>query len=343
MLTAANDTAAATRLFRIIKNGKFGYIDNKGNIIVEPEFDDAQDFSEDLALVSFHGKKVFINRAGKIVIAPKDFEAINGFTNGLARGNILDTSPYTKGYIDKSGKLVIDTKATGACEYSEGLACVPASKWGFIDPSGRFVIKPQFDEVSYFREGLATVTFWDQSEASRHKQGYLDKTGNVVIKAQFDVAQSFSEGMAAVGFRTNSDVYQFGFIDKAGAMVIRPQFEWTYSFSEGLAAVQLSQKWGYVDKNGNMVVKPQFDRAERFSEGLAAVAVSGKWGYIDKSGKFVLEPRFNEAHPFNGGLAFVKVGGDDANAINDVVGAFDTAGKWGYIDKIGSYIWQPTN
>src|SRR6185295_1368117 len=133
------------------------------------------------------------------------------------------------------------------------------------------------------------------------------------------------------------------FIDKTGTMVIGSQFQWTFGFREGLAAVQVSEKWGYVDKNGALVIKPEFDKAEDFSEGLAAVAVNGKWGYIDKFGRFVIEPRFNEALAFTDGLALVKIGGYDANAVNDVVGGFDAEGKWGYIDKAGDYIWQPTN
>lgn len=342
-LTIADRQAKArTRLFRILQDKKFGFMDNAGRVVIKPQFDQADDFSEGLSLIEINRTKQFIDETGKVVIVPKDFEPINGFTNGLARGNITNTSPYTKGYIDKVGKLAVDTKAMGACEFSEGLACVQSNKWGFIDPSGRYAIKPQFDEVSYFHDGLATVTFWDQSKAAQHKRGYLDKTGRIVIQPQFDVTQPFSEGLAAVGMKAGDD-YQFGFIDKTGTMVIRPQFRWTFGFHEGLAAVQVSEKWGYVDKNGALAIKPEFDDAQGFSEGLAAVAVNGKWGYIDRFGRFVIEPRFNEALAFTDGLAFVKVGGYDANAVNDVVGSFDAEGKWGYINKSGAYIWEPTN
>jgi hypothetical protein len=82
-------------------------------------------------------------------------------------------------------------------------------------------------------------------------------------------------------------------------------------------------------------------KAEGFSEGLAAVSINDKWGYINKNGEFLIEPRFNEALPFTDGLAFVKVGGYDADAVNDVVGGFEAEGKWGYINKAGSYIWSP--
>lgn len=344
MIVDIKETKSSTRLFRIFKNRKFGFIDSKGKIVIEPKYDDVQDFSEDLALVSLNGKKIFIDRTGKIVIEPKDFEPINGFTNGLARGNITTKSPYTKGYIDKSGKVVIDNPSIwGACEFSEGLACVVAGKWGFIDTSGQYVIKPQFDQVVPFSEGFAVVSYANKSKTFHHKSGYIDKAGKIVINPDYDVAQSFSEGLAAVGMEIREDVYQWGYIDKTGTMIIKPQFEWTYGFREGFAAVQVSDKWGFINKDGSMIIKPLFDKAEHFSEGLAAVAINGKWGYIDKTGKFIIEPQFNEAMPFIEGIAFVKINGYDAKAIIDVVGSFDEEGKWGYIDKTGKYIWQPTN
>jgi len=331
-------------LFPIVKNGKFGFIDKNGSVRIEPRYDAVQDFSEGLALVTLNRKKFFIDMKGTIAIQPENFEPINVFNNGRARGNITTRSPYTKGYIDKTGKIVIDdSRMGGACWFSEGLACVVTGKWGFIDTSGKFVIPPQFDEASPFSEGLASVTFWDQSKASRHKHGFIDKTGTVVIKPLFDIVQRFSEGVAAVGIKKGVDGYQFGFIDHAGLMIIKPQFDWTYSFNEGIAAVKVGEKWGYINKHGEMIIKPQFDKAEEFSDGLAAAAIKGKWGFIDKSGAFVIEPQFNEAHSFISGLAFVKVGSYDANAVIDVIGGIDTAGKWGYINKSGKYIWQPTN
>ena len=62
------------------------------------------------------------------------------------------------GFIDKSGKVVIEPQFDNAEPFSEGLACVEKDgKWGFIDKSGKMVIEPQFDGASDFSEGLAKV------------------------------------------------------------------------------------------------------------------------------------------------------------------------------------------
>jgi hypothetical protein len=70
-----------------------------------------------------------------------------------------------------------------ASRFSEGLASVrivtpDTHRVGYIDSSGRVVIQPQFDYADDFSEGLAAVTIGTKS-------GYIDKTGKIAIKSQF--------------------------------------------------------------------------------------------------------------------------------------------------------------
>jgi len=46
-------------------------------------------------------------------------------------------------------------------------------KWGYIDTTGKIVINPQFDEAWWFSEGLARIKIGD-------RWGYIDKTGKYV-------------------------------------------------------------------------------------------------------------------------------------------------------------------
>lgn len=202
------------------------------------------------------------------------------------------------------------------------------------------------------------------------KSGFIDGTGKLVINPQYEYVEAFSEGLAMVcigecdadhrimGYRIRPNSgerewlersFKFGFIDVAGKLVINPMFEWAQAFREGLAAVCVGQgcygidlqhpseireqKWGYIDKTGAMVIPPQFDHAQSFHDGLASVSVGGKVGYIDKAGRFVINPQFAYGEDFVRGIAHVAIGKLEQ----------PDAMQYGYIDKTGKYIWQPSN
>ena len=260
------------------------------------------------------------------------------------------------GYIDRTGKIVIEPQWYAASEFCDGLARVmPAGKyeckgfgygppWGYVNRKGKLVIPAEFNQASEFSEGLARVSTGNWRVHGFHfgegsPYGYIDTSGSMVIKEQFREARSFSEGLAAVTVWTGPEHrHKWGFIDKKGNEVIKPRFEMAYSFKEGLATVKVDGKWGYVDKNGEMVIKMQFDAARSFSERFAAVMVGEKWGFINKKGKLVIEPHFDGARGFSEGLAAVNMGGTTKVAHEPVV---TLAGQWGYIDKTGKTTVKP--
>ena len=161
-------------------------------------------------------------------------------------------------------------------------------KRGYIDKSGRVVIEPQFRWAERFREGLAAVRILDKHQ-SESGEGFIDKTGNLVIKAKWDSVAYFSEGLA--GVRRGK---KMGYIDKTGKLISGLRFDQVRAFHEGLACVAIGgdeskdgagAKWGFIDKSGRWVIEPKFDWAGSFSEGLAAVGIGDHCWYIDKEAK----------------------------------------------------------
>ena len=64
--------------------------------------------------------------------------------------------------------------------YQHGLAAVNFNeKWGFIDTTGKEVIEVKYDYVGDFCEGFALVKL-------NGKWGCVDQTGNVVISFEYD-------------------------------------------------------------------------------------------------------------------------------------------------------------
>ena len=244
---------------------------------------------------------------------------------------------YKYGFIDKTGKVVIDLKYDWVGYFSEGLVAVGLDdKYGFIDKTGKVVIDLKYDDAWYFSEGLATVGL-------NGEYGFIDKTGKVIIDLKYDRVRNFSEGLAVVKLDGESV-----FIDKTGKVAIDFKYDTVGSFSEGLAIVGLDEKIGFIDKTGKVVIDFKYEYAYSFSEGLAAVIIKDgvnelgygtyKYGFIDKTGKVVIDFKYdtdlkynNTVGSFSEGLAAV--------GIKDGVNKSGYATyKYGFIDKTGKVV-----
>lgn len=212
--------------------------------------------------------------------------------------------------------------AEPADTHQERFLVTVGGKKGFIDRTGRIIINPQYELVYGFSEGLAIICvgecdtdhiagfraskdpskLFDEVEQS-YKEGFIDESGKIVINPVYESAYNFSEGLASVcsgkgcysSLGREKREKKWGYIDRTGAMVIPLQFDDADEFHEGLASVSVGGKWGYISKGGKFVINPQFDLADRFKDGIAQVGVKvsdkeTKFGYIDNSGKYVWQP-----------------------------------------------------
>jgi len=305
-------------LIPVQSDEKWGYIDNQGKYVVNPQFQSAYLFTEGIAVVeSSDGRFGYIGEDGKFLINPT-YKYASNFSEGLALVVIENGFPTC---INKKGETQFVLKEAAIVGvFQEGLAFIQVKdKYGFIDNTGKTVINPQFELVQDFSDGLAAVST-KKDKDSEAVWGFIDKTGKIIINPQFKSAGSFKDGKALV-----SDGNKYGYIDKKGLYVINPQFDEAGNFSEGLAGIKQGESYGFINKEGKIVINPQFEKITSFKNGLAAVR-SGEenWGYIDKEGKYAVNPQFKTAGEFFGDYAPV-VSGD----------------KIGLIDKQGKYVVNP--
>lgn len=290
--------------------------------IIQPKFDGIageQSFSEGIGNVTLHGKDVYIDEKGDVILSNLGQGGLNDFHEGLVA---MTNDEGQTGVIDRTGKFVIEPRRWGIGYFSEGLAAAaygPDWKWGFVDRRGDFMIRPIYDSVWPFSDGLAKV------EVSK-KQGFIDKTGKFVFPPQFDDAGSFFQGLTTVKVGD-----KWGVAAKNGQITIAPRYARLWPPSDGLVAALTEGKWGFIDLTGTPVIRPQFAATSGFFRGRAAVKVGTKWGFIDKSGQFVVQPQFDFANGFSAaGLA--------------PVGYFDHSSatlKLGFIDRSGKIVVEP--
>lgn len=266
-------------------DGKFGFMDRSGRVVVEAKYQYTPGFHEGLAAVRENGLFGFIDEAGEMVISPQFRNAFSSaFVDGLAA--VAPQSVW--GYIDRSGKFVIPPRFEKASDFREGLAAVRLEgKWGFIDRTGTLVAPPQYKYATAFNDGLAPVCV---ASAGADNCIFIDKKFAQAVPGTFSNASGFAEGLALV--RASGDGLQ-RFIDRRGNEVLPPSNDYRGDFHEGLARVVRGDKVGYIDRAGNAVIAPQFDAADDFDGPLARISdVDGKLvGYVNTRGEWVWKRR----------------------------------------------------
>ncbi|QOY89865.1 WG repeat-containing protein [Paludibaculum fermentans] len=334
------DKNSDTPLFRFVVQGKAGYINIEGRVVIQPQFRVLgdigwDDFHEGIASAGFGGR-FWVNEQGKELEPLSDGSERTGkAAEGMIRTYRKLNGSRQEGFVDFQGRRVIPEKFEGTTEFSEGLAAVRVGGlWGYIDKSGAFAIAPRFLEAEPFSEGAARVIAegpcmspWrggciiggvaigapEGTDVRRAKfpgcrYSYIDKSGVPLFETTYGSADNFSEGLARVSGAGGS-----GFIDKTGTVRIPLQFRHVRPFSDGMARFLKGRDWGYMDKAGREVFPAQFEYAQDFSEGAAVVGRPfGAVHFIDKGGRKLFDAEYTRASGFRLGLAHVCSGHDCA-------------------------------
>lgn len=265
------------------EKGKWGFIDKNGKFVINAIYKEATVFQEDLAwVISENSAPVAINKKGEIEFTLKEAEKVRLFSEDLAAFSVADSTTVKWGFVDKSGKQVINPQFTEVRHFSDGKCAVKnkEGKWGYIDKSGKIAINHQFDNASDFIEGKATVGLDD-------KIGVIDENGKYTINPQFQAV--FFDNDKFLIFQDD----KAGWCDKDGKFLINPQFDGAEIFgNEKIACVKSGDKYGYIDSSGKITINPQFDSATQFIGNIAIVEVADKFGLIDHEGKYLVNPQF---------------------------------------------------
>lgn len=203
-----------TSLFSVKTDGKWGYVNHKGEYVINPQFEEASLFTNGLAQIKVDGKIGFINEKGEMVLSPQ-YNSATMFHDGKAWVVRPDNAPEL---IDKKGEVILEYKKGRIIHsFSEGLSIVydDNDNYWVINEKGEtiFSLPEKHIFFSNYTEGLAVVR-------NKKDYGYVDKDGKIVINCQFDYAEPFKNGKAIV---KQGDMY--GVIDKEGKYVINPQFK----------------------------------------------------------------------------------------------------------------------
>lgn len=300
-------------------------------------------FSEGLAVVSsgIRGKPGllgYVDLSGKFVLGgdseaklPEGAIALGNFgENGWAPFGIKNPSgdlsvPILWGYLDKTGKVMIEPKWGSARPFKNGFARVSRTfaisdwgpgTWSYLDESGKEVMKGGWVRAHDFSDdGIALVRV--DTDRSINPKGtrwsYLKSNGSLMVVGDF---------MKSAGeFRNGRAVADGKLIDTNGKVLLDPPKGMYLTECGDSSGVCHLTAFRRGDEKGNAyrLVHRQTGqcygpviRAKkllRFHEGLACFqdAKTGNLGFLDRTGKVAIAARFvardYESMHFENGLA----------------------------------------
>lgn len=286
------------RLIPYKENGKWGYKNTEGQVVIGAQYAAAKEFEGDVAFAAIEGTGLYglIDRYGNWLTSAL-WTNVRPFSGGWAA---VEQNGYW-GYINEEGRTMVEPAFREAGEYSCGRARVrTGSFWGYIDADGDLVIDAEW-KVCYDFAG--DVAF---AQSTSNNWYIIDKVGTRIATLGSHLSgEGYSEGYAAV-----CDSGEYFYYNSKGRSAYKKTFQDAKAFSGGYAAVKSEGLWGFIDTRGAYAVKPQYKYAESFSNGLAAVQDPNTmlWGYINPKNELVIDCRFDAAEPFVSGTAIVHKG-----------------------------------
>ncbi len=328
------------------EDGKCGYIDMDGNIVVPIEYDVLSAFSEGVAIIAKDGKYGYVDHDGNILV-PLEYEETVEFSRG---GDGL--APVKKdgrwGYMENPLQSR-NPDGTPVIHWIDGADRLDIFRDGHalvIRANTFSVINRQFEEVFGGPYDSIEQTQYDNCfiVSQSGKKGVFRYDGTPILPLEYDDIYAVQMEPGVRRFRVQKDGKQglynldgsvmlacvfdelrvsqtasdrviasfggyYGILTPAGEQV-PCIYEEIWEEPDGYQ-VKLDGKYGLLGTDFSVTVPPVYEEmGSIYAQGIPrAVKRDGLYGYIDQTGREIIPPQYEEAFWFRGGLAVVRENG----------------------------------
>ena len=294
----------------VSKNKKWGFIDEKGNLVVPMLYDSVEYFNHNgLSAVKRNGKAGFIDKYGKEII-PVIYEMVKG---EQLDDIVIVRKNYKWAFFNNFGKQLTDFlytdvqrawKGDDTTFFANGPASVKFSgKYSFLDKNLRSAFgNLSFDSATSFDSNRNAIVM------NNGKYGILRNDGNFVIPIQYTAIENYNSNpnpnfyLLTKGDRyalLNSDLIKIAESDEEF-------FNITYSNQiKYISFKNFSNKYGLVDHKGKIIIPFIYDESLDFQgNAFSIVKRNDKKGIIDINNREIVPLKYSE---------LVQIDDDDAD------------------------------
>lgn len=255
---------------RPTQNGSYlyGYIDVEGKAVLEPVFEQAGSFQNNKALVKIKDKKYAVIDKKGTILMELNYKNVQQLSDDIL---IYTDENNLMGYITYDGHKLTDARFIDAHPFKDGFAVVndskdySTSKYGVIDTTGNFVIPSQYASIRYIGENMfaASIKAFDSYCDDFCAKSIVNSKGVRLTDYKYYDIGGFNDGITSV----SEDTLTY-FIDKNGNKIdCLPTVDGTGTMTvlDGLIKVVSDGELYYYTTEGKIVWHPEM--IQKFANG----------------------------------------------------------------------------
>jgi len=281
-------------------DGRWGILDDKGRIVVEPFAHSLEEFRYSVSKASQHTED------GKLLYGlatPKGTWFVEPLYDSLewayqekqiqvwkkGAGN-----RWLKGLLKSNGSVIIPPMYAAIEQKTSDLFAAqlpePNGKWALYHTSGDLVYPPELQKIHPFKEGKALAM-------KAYKFGLISEKGEELVPFQYGDVQE-----TAAGYQF-SPLPHYTLLNLEGETINGFYFENMQCLGQGVYRFQANGKWGLIDSTGQTALYGKYADISLFVRGRAVVTdKNGRKGLINRAGETILPTEFSDISFDSSGL-----------------------------------------
>lgn len=323
------------------KVGKWGLIDQKGQILVPLDYRVAEWVDDSTAFFSTLGRQILRNNEGQTILETNFDNATLLKASFPTLRYLITTKNDQSGIVDFSGKTVVPFEFKNIEFSPVGNAVVVQNEkyeHGIWDLMGRELIAPKFSMLRFLNDSFFTASLSDRSEI-----GLFDIVGRQRMPFEFQDIRivGSSDRLKA---RKKDDFY--GLFDTEGRALTFPilaDFEVNKALPNLIFAKEQSGEWLVVNREGRHINQDRFDKFSDVQETGFVAYKGGLSAIFLPDGQRITPFKYRNVRMFaqkSQTQEYGKKHGLDAETY--FVGNTKDTGAWQLIDNFGKeYPFEP--
>lgn len=264
-------TTVVSSYYPVFTNEKWGVIDQKGNIVIEPTYDE-------MITIPDSKTDIFIC-----------IENVN-----------YDTNTYTVKVLNSKNKEILnDYDLVEAVEnideannmwYEEGVLKVKKGElYGLVNFSGKEILKPEYQKITALT-GTKNSLLLKKDD----KFGLCDNKGNIVINPEYKEIKSIDNDYKN-GYIVINNEDKYGVIDFDSKVILESKYEDIKQVTGNhMYVIKQDGKWKVINNEQTIILEENFDDVKQIVNDKIVIVKDNKYGVILTNKEERIQPQYEE-------------------------------------------------